>query len=329
MVDQKRPNWMIMPVTFTRLIGGDYYLLAGASTKVLQKYYLAAISLIVIMLLSISSTIYAMEMLINQHLIDGILTVFLVSLIACMYIFLLNTFSKDAKSSHSIVSSANCIRFFFVVFMAFLISRPLATYFLESHVNEEMRLYKDDLVKRHNNKLNAFYNSELTELSGKQKTLAFQLTLFPSTSVAEELSETTDRIAILHSDKTRIGHTADVQIQNANFFLYRMRLSFNHSLSWLITVLVVLIFLSPAYLIYSIDAEDVYYEQKKNRDNGIVTKQFQEFTDSYKTIFKNQWALDVTYYTVFKDAPFNQIRKKGPDLKTSEQFLHKFFNRNK
>src|SRR5688500_18518074 len=118
MVEHKRPFWMIMPVTFTRLIGGDYYLLAGASKNVMRQYYLAATSLIAILALTCLSILYAMEKLIHQHFIDGLLTVFLVGLFACMYVFLLNTFSKDAKSSHSIVSSANCVRFFFVSFMA-------------------------------------------------------------------------------------------------------------------------------------------------------------------------------------------------------------------
>jgi hypothetical protein len=329
MVDQKRPIWMIMPITFTRLIGGDYYLLAGASTTVMRKYYLAAVSLILIMLLSVASIVYAMEMLIHQPIIEGILTIFLVSLFACIYIFLLNTFSKDAKSIGSIFSSANCIRFFFLAFMAFLISRPLATYFLVNQLNDKMMGYKQNLIKRHNTKLNSFYGNELSDLSRIQQTLSLQLALFPSPSLAEELGETTDKILGLQSEKTQIENIANAQIQNANFFLYRLRLSFNHILSWLTTIIVVSLFLAPAYLIYSIDSHDVYYEQKKNRDNAMVRSEFQEFSDSYRKMFMEKWALDVTYYTVFEDAPFNQSRKKDPDLQTSEQFLDKFFNRNR
>jgi len=329
MVDQKRPVWMIMPVTFTRLIGGDYYLLAGASTKVMRKYYLAAVSLILIMLLSLTSIIYAMEMLIHQPIIDAVLTVFLVSLFTCIYIFLLNTFSKDAKSTGSIFSSANCIRFFFLIFMAFLISRPLATYFLTKQVDENMIHYKQNLINRHNIKINAFYDTEINELSKQQKNLAFQLALFSTITFAEEMRETNDKIASLQSDKSKIQNLAIDQIQNANFFLHRLRLCFNLALSWLTSVIVVLIFLFPAYLIYSIDAQDVYYEQKKNRENALVSAVFQEFTESYKRLFFEKWKLNVNYFTLFEDPPFNQIRKKSPNLKTRDQFLDKFFKRNK
>ena len=329
MVDNKRPIWMIMPVTFTRLIGGDYYLLAGASSKIMRKYYVAALSLILIMLLSVASIVYAMEMLIHQPIIEGILTILLVSLFACIYIFLLNTFSKDAKSKGSNLSSANCIRFFFLAFMAFLISRPLATYFLDQQLNDNIIAYKQKLIERHNIKLNDFYRNELYDLSRKQETLNLQLAHFPSHSIAEELSETTEKISGLQADKVQLENSAQVRIQNANFFLVRLRHSFNHILSWVITVIVLLLFLAPAYLIFSIDAHDVYYEQKKNRDNAIVSSRFQEFAESYKKIFAEQWALDVTYYTVFEDAPFNQVRKKAPNLQTNEQFFDKFFNRNR
>ena len=95
------PFWMVSPKNFIGLIGAEYELMHQSGESVLKKFYFAAILILSIMIISFLSIFYAVELLTHIVLVEIILSTFLSILFALIYIFLINTFSKEKNSSVS------------------------------------------------------------------------------------------------------------------------------------------------------------------------------------------------------------------------------------
>ena len=97
---------------------------------------------------------------------------------------------------------------------------------------------------------------------------------------------------------------------------------------WLISILLCILFVTPALIKIFLPSTSDYYQQKGKTEVGLVKEDYRLFKIEYSKVFKKNLALDVDYEEHFEDAPFNTIRKRevGPKLLTQEEFIQHIYN---
>jgi len=87
---------------------------------------------------------------------------------------------------------------------------------------------------------------------------------------------------------------------------------------------IIFLFLIPGFLIYSISTNDTYYKLKHDWERRLISEEHSAFCKWYTEIFKENFNLDRTCYSVFEDPPFNEIRKAQPSFQSQSDFTKKF-----
>ncbi|MET0464075.1 MAG: DUF4407 domain-containing protein [Chitinophagaceae bacterium] len=327
MPDKKHPGWLIRPGILTQLIGGDYPLLMKSSRSVLLKHYLAAVCLLLVTVISIVSIFYGVDLLFHVWYIEVFLSVFIALLFGCIYIFLLNTFSKSVKpKGKANWNSSNVVRFGFVLFMAFLISKPIEVWLFQPALKLPVEKYKRVLLKKYDRKLDSLFIRDQEKLQNAVEKLEKQQLLFRSAGTEVQLTALMAEINELRSRKDSYLQVAKNRIGQSSYLLYQIQLISTTWQSWAICLLMTVLFILPAYLIYSISGNDVYYRMKKDREQRLVLHQYEVFISRYQQLFLEKWNINTAVYTNFIDPPFNTKKKGLPAAVGQAEFLNRCLN---
>jgi hypothetical protein len=120
-----------------------------------------------------------------------------------------------------------------------------------------------------------------------------------------------------------IGETTR-EIDRSSFFLYRVKLVINRPSSWVLCLFIVIMFVLPGYLIFSIPSDNVYYQLKKETEKRMIQNEYQSFTNLYLDVFKKKYKVDIEIFSRFEDPPFRRIRKSNTEFGTLEAFTAKY-----
>jgi hypothetical protein len=104
-----------------------------------------------------------------------------------------------------------------------------------------------------------------------------------------------------------------------------------YPLSYLVCVFVVVLFLFPGYLIYSISKEGKYHRLKWQSERKLIREQYQDFCAAYRKVsvsaFSHQAGVavpEVDFYSVYEDPPFNTKRKPDFTYQAEAEFFDRF-----
>ena len=322
---QKQNLWMVSPKSFIKLLGAEYDLMQQAGTSVLGKFYFAAVCIVIIIFLSVGSIWYAIDLLFHDLSTEIMLSVFFALLFACIYIFLINTFSKDQSAEKSkLFSLSNIIRFSFIVFIAYLVAQPLTIAALGEKLEQQTNTYKQAVLKKHLGTINSFYATDLNKLQQRATYCQLQKATFGTQHFDAELVAIETAIHSMNDKENDMAAEARQKIEGSSFFLYRIQMGTHHVQSWLLTAFIVLLFVLPGYLIYSIAANDAYYALKKGYEKNIIVQGYKAFELQYKYIFQNDFGVTIELFSRFEDPPFKHIRKIPVAPGTMDDFLKKY-----
>lgn len=77
-------------------------------------------------------------------------------------------------------------------------------------------------------------------------------------------------------------------MEHSNFYIKRNQIILNENpVSWIITLLVIGVFLLPIYLKYSIRNKGVFYDEKERLERNMVLEYYQDFKRDYLLAFKH------------------------------------------
>jgi hypothetical protein len=314
-----QPLWMFSPNSFVSLLGAEYHLMSDAG--VLKRFYISALLIIIILLLTLTGIYYALDLLFHALVIEIILTIFFCLLFLGIYIFLLNTFAKENRVQKGIFNTSNIIRIGFVAFMGFLIAQPLIIMLYAATLSPVIENHKHTILYEHTVKIDGLMKDEMATLSNEQLFYTNQKVRFGTTAYDKYLDKIADKMEKMRMKTMILKQTAQQTIDNNSFFLFRVQnVNRNYSMSWLLAFLIILLFLLPGYLIYSISSQHEYYQLKKAREKELVVISYKLFTERYKTMFHEQ----VTIFSRYEDPPFNTVRKQPPVPASMTEFLQKY-----
>lgn len=328
----KRYKWFVSPKWCIELIGGEFDLLYNSGSRCLLRYYIAAITIVFILLVSIVSIFYAMRLLFHMQHVEVLLALFLSTLFVFIYVFLLNTFSKNIFSERkttiaglqSMFRFSNVIRTGFVIFMGFIISKPIELFFFKHYLDNKTAVNKSIILDQYKASITSLNISELEQIGNSIFYYTKQNQDFPSDvtkSIINKLVSDRTKLVVEQNEYLRL---ARIRLQRSDFFLYRVKVVSRKWQAWLVCIVVVALFLLPGFLIYSIPHSDEYFKQKKERDQTLIKTEFQLFTQRYHDIFRDRFNLSIDFYTKYDDPPFNTKLKKGPNYQSQSDFLKQF-----
>lgn len=319
-------TWMVSPKSMTSLLGAEYNLLKKAGDTVLRKFYVSAVLIVIIMIVSACSIFYAVDLLVHNYAVEILLSVFISFLFGCMYIFLTNTFAKDARTRKSnLASFSNITRIGFVMFMAFVLSKPIEIWILKSRMEEKVSEYRLALIAEHLSEISQIYQADINDL---QKERLFQEMLAKgsnSSMFAQDINEIDRKIESLrHKESSAIQLTRQ-RIEGSDFFVYRVNQASKTEIAWLCCTFIVILFCLPGFLIYSISSDNEYFKLKKDQETNLILQEYFSFKEKYKQIFKQKYGISCEFYTVFEDPPFNtKRREEHKEFKNQDDFFRKF-----
>jgi hypothetical protein len=246
---------------------------------------------------------------------------------------LLNTFSKqvlaDKKEKGKMawwkrIKIANVVRIGFVVFMAFLIAKPVEIFVFSERLEPKVEVHKNIMFNNYKKKIESLNNIDIQKI---QRSLAFykdMVSIHPSQVISDQIKNLTNQLSEIQTSQTQNFGIAKQRIERSDFLLYRIQTVSHYVLSWLICAALILLFLVPGFLIYSISTNDTYYKLKQDWERRLISEEYNAFCKWYTDIFKENFKLDRTWYSVFDDPPFNERRKTQPTFQTQSDFLKKF-----
>lgn len=318
---QHKFSWMVKPRGFIKLLGGEYELMQKAGGTVLFKFYLSAIAVVAIAGISFLSLLYAVELLFHKVIVEILLSLFLSSLFVLLFIFIVNTFTKDVRQ-RSLLNFSNVTRLVFVMFIGFIISKPIEVFFYRNVIEPHVEHHKTTLIKGHIDKIHQLFEDDLNKLFNSKRKYE---SINTSGDFNTDISQINEQIDILGQKKANLAAASVFRIEHGAYFIYRIKvISGNYAGSWLISLVVMALFLLPVFLIYSISADEEYFKRKHAQERKMVEKTYQAFTQKYSEIFLDRYGLQVDLYSKYEDPPFNTLLKKSPVCRSADDFHERF-----
>lgn len=314
-------SWMIKPRGFIKLLGGEYDLMQKAGGTVLFKFYLSSVIILIIAGISFISIVYAIELLFHIVIVEILLSLFLSSLFVLLFIFIVNTFTKDARQ-RKLLNFSNITRLGFVMFTGFIISKPIEAFLYRHTIEADIENHKVQLIKDHDLKINQLFAHDLGKLASEKSKY---IDLNASEGFDADISQIDQQVALINQKKNDLAATSALRIENGAYFVYRIKvISGKYPGAWLISLIIVLLFLAPVFLIYSISSDEEYFKRKNAQEKKMVERAYKAFTQKYSEIFLAAYDLKLEFYSKYEDPPFNTLLKKPPVCKSTDDFHERY-----
>lgn len=309
------------------LIGIDYPILEQSEHDNLPKFYFAGFLVLFILAISFFSVFYAFDLMFNMWHAEILLSSFFALMFFTIYIFLIQTFSKEifpTTKSFKFFNLSNLSRIGFVLMIGFLIAQPIKIFLLRNQLDRDLEIYKTQLYQKFCGVNADLYSADLNKLVGDKN----RYLLMPKSETLDaEIFKIDATIVQINNQINLANAKASDRISNANFFIKRIELANKYFGSFIIVFFILALFFTPILLIYSISGKSKYYALKKNNDKKLVLTEYLKFKAKYSLIFQKKYELNnIHFHEPFLDPPFNTISKPLPDYLSQDDFFNNLLN---
>ncbi|WP_315823480.1 hypothetical protein [Paraflavitalea speifideaquila] len=189
-------------------------------------------------------------------MVEVILATFFCLLFVCIYVFLLNTFAKENRAGAALFNASNLIRVGFIAFMGLQVAQPLMILLFADRLSPKVGKYKQQLLATHIKKIDNLTMDEIARLQVSLKYYSEQKENFGTPIYDNDIAKKVAAIQERQSKATIFKTTAQQAIEENSFFLYQVStVNRDYPVAWLLTLLIVILFLLPGYLIFRYPAK--------------------------------------------------------------------------
>ena len=304
------------------LIGIDYTILKRSGDNNILKFLLSGFLVIIIMVTSFISVFYAFELMFHMWYAELLLSSFFSLMFFNIYIFLIQTFSKEVfPVAYQIrfFNLSNLSRLGFVLLIGYLIAQPIKTLIVRNQLYLDIANYKTTLYNNFCQVNEALYRKDLGDLNNQR---SYYSHLHKNEAIDKQIAEIDDRVINIQRNISLANKNANEKIQRSDFFIKRIELSAKYPITTLVMLIVLAVFFAPVALIYSISGNSEYYKLKKNSDKKLVVNNYSRFKDYYRMLMRNKYGLNINFYEHYLDPPFNTERHPNPAYLNQENFFN-------
>lgn len=276
-----------------KLAGSDAVILESSEKETQNRFTLIGCVVAFICLLCFISSYQMSSMLFENHIIVLTISFFFALLIFNLYRLLLITLAKNLLPHNSDKKSliiSLILRMIFIVFLSFIVAKPIETIIFSTHLNRKVETYKYELRQDFENQLDSFYYQRIKDAK------------YISDA---ELNKTLD-------EKKKAINWYKSLLKESEFLLYRVKyMTTSSPLGWALTFVVISIFLLPAWLKYRTREATYYYKEKGNIEKELILNEYDHFRQHYSSILKNITGKNISFTENYIDPPFNTVRKSN------------------
>ena len=305
------------------LIGVEYALASETKNLTKGKLYATCCFIIMNALLALLSMYYAFDNLFESAIIGVLLALFFAALLFNLYVFLIQTFSKNSLTNEKEkmgLQFSNLTRIVFVFFIGFIVSCPVYVLILNKPIARNIVQYKQELTNRFINRNTILHNNEFKRIRNEIKKYNSQVELGMS-GADENLKILKLKLQGEKDNYKSENNYAANEINNSTFFLKEIQVGlFSYKISWVFILLVVLLYATPVFLVQSISSKNEYFIKRVESERALIMLNYNEFKTTYTKIFEKV-GLTKSFHESYTDAPFNTEKPKEPELLSQEEFI--------
>lgn len=313
------------------LLGIDHRSVDRSGSHRLARFRAAGWLLLLVLLLCTASIWYAVDLMCHNLLVELMLAVVFSLLFGVIYVFLINTFSKytldgNEEADNDVaprLTFSSIGRMSFVLFMGFIVSQPIGIFLCQKRVSAYIDTYRRDLLGKYERKIHAAYLPDLGRLRQERQHYE-SINLNGAGFYQRDIDRTDMQIAGLEQQLATSVLKAQERVAASDFFIVRIRFISSRPLAWLLSLCLMLLFILPAYIMYTIPGNDPYYAARRKLEHRLVKAGYEQFVARYCLILRSKFGVTAARYCVFADPPFNTIRKQDPQPLQQDAFLKKF-----
>ena len=284
-----------------------FWSLSGDDVNVIDKCnqttksHFTAIGILVasIFTLCFISCYFAFTNLLQNLWFGIIMGLFFALMITNIYLFLLYTLSKTGfpyipnKTARFISVS---IRLIFIAFISIIVSKPIESLVFSKQLNNEIQLFKNDKIERYAKSTKSYLDKEINEYKRLQ--------------IESDDDFYLNLIKDREKKKVILITSMEQLVQKSNYYIQGIIILNNkYPISWIITAIVLIIFIIPTYLKLFIHKDSIFYKTKHYVESHLVKYEYELFKEKYNEIFRHKYEIDLHYIEHYSDAPFNTKRK--------------------
>ena len=223
-------------------------------------------------------------------------------------------------------------RGFLIIALSLFISKSLEVYIFKDELRVHVKNYKNNIKAEFNKTIELGLLKERDNVEEEYNISLFDDKLFGTYSEQSEkvyAQKRENKLIELKQLVAEKNKLIENKIQESEFFITKIQLLNNHiPQSWLVTVVVISIFLSPFYIFLLTPLFTEYDSACYNISNRIIIDEYNYFKAKYPNLMEMSIGNRIELNEKFEDPPFNLVKiksnikvlKKGSLLKWFEMF---------
>lgn len=295
--------------------------LSFLSKKDFGVVYKVALIIVSILILSLVSMIYGLDMALDSLLLAILVSLFVVLIIYNFYRLIFSIIEGELEFNTNYLDISKFIfkRGFVLILISIFVSKSFQTLIFSKQVSNYLDEYKRELLIDYNKQLDKSYGKEIESIIiSYESKIDFEESIGIDNSVylSKEKDSLINLIQIeIDKEKIEINNA----ISNSNFFITRISLlSSKMPFSWIVTLLLATSFMSPIFIFITNSSFKNYDKFSREISNKIILEHYDYFKKKYSELMKKSADLDIVYEEKYQDPPYNSIK-----IHSSEKYLTK------
>lgn len=312
------------------LAGVDTRLVSALPEPVIVRYSRMGGGMVIVLLLSSLSILFAGTQILGSFLGGVFLAVFF-SVVVYNFIRLsvvsAEPFDRERKREFSYLLSI-VSRFAFLIFLSFFISKPLEGLLFYPLVVKETNAYKPEFMDAMMLKFEASVAPELGEMEKLIKQLEQDYQLRQNPDDLNRLNQIKEEREFIQTSLVSTREKWTLELASQPMFLRGvLLLNAKYPFVWIISVLVAVLFVLPVFL--RMQDREGYFALTQEQAKRKIEYEYKRFKENYSRILSSIAGEPIEYYEPYLDPPYNtRKRTEVREGKTQKEFLEAIYDQN-
>lgn len=312
---------------FWRISGEDKQILDDTKIGIRNRFLLSGVIVLILFIISALSFHYSFNKLFHIPIFSWVVGI--VFTLVVINIYRLNIITLAPKrlkySLGYFVSLA--IRTSFIILISLTVVKPLELMIFEKKINNEISTIKENEIAKFVNETANYYNEEICLVDQELNDLKEKLASNGVIDSHDKLNYLSNKLAFLKKDKDfQIHETTRILNDSPYFIKSIIMINKNHRLLWLLSVLLVLLFLTPFLLKFTASPSSYYNRKRLILQERIIEEEYGSYKKYYPIAFANSINKSLELIENYEDPPYNTIKKKDTrKIGTEADFINHLY----
>lgn len=296
---------------FWKFSGEDPQILKDTKQKLKIRFLCSGILVFVLFWLSVVSYHHTFNKLFKIPIMSWVIGLVFTMMIINIYRLNIITLSAKKLAYSFGYYMSLIIRILFIILISLTVIKPLETILLDKAVSSEVDAFKAFEIKKSLNQTKLYFDKEIVivenEIDELKKKISENRIVDPETK--ENFLD--NKLAFLKSDKAVQLKETERLLNDSPYFIRSLILvNEKHPQIWLITILMVILFLAPFILKFTTSPSGFYNRKRLIVQEKIIEDEYQSFKMFYPKAFNTSIGETLFVIENYEDPPFNTVKIK-------------------